>query len=92
MEGSSCSLVTLENCLKMGVKGNCLICNDGYFIDSGTLSCVAVSTTITNCQVYSTIDSCLHCVPKYYMLDGECYAVQNEISGCYFYSSNNECL
>lgn len=36
----------MQNCVKMNLEGNCLICKNNTFIDPNTYKCVEVSSLI----------------------------------------------
>ena len=68
-------------------NGSCLVCNDGYYLDS-TQKCVEVTTEIENCQSYSSSTSCIQCVSGYVISSNTCVEVVNKIDGCQNYASS----
>ena len=69
----SCKLYQVNS-----LNGNCLICNDGYYLDA-TQKCVEVTTEILNCKSYSSSTSCSQCKAGYIIQSNICAEVTAKI-------------
>lgn len=68
-----------SNCLECN-GGTCTQCSAGYYVSSG--ACSSVSTTTTNCDIYSDATTCSSCVSGYYYSNSECLPCSILCSTC----------
>lgn len=54
--GATCTSTSLSNCLGYAANNVCNICNPGFYPLNGV--CVAITSVIANCQLYSGPNSC----------------------------------
>lgn len=74
-----CGDFSIDFCAKVDTTNKtCTACSAGYYATSST-SCVAVSNTIGNCQVYSAADKCGECESGYMLktTKEECVSIQS---------------
>ena len=61
-----CKVVSITNCSKVDtLEVKCLKCNSNHFYDTATKACIAVKTTVSNCDVYESVDYCKECKSNY---------------------------
>ena len=83
----TCVQNNMENCKLRDFNGNCLVCENRYFLDFG--KCVsAQDNVIQNCDIYFTATSCQQCAMTFYLKNGECLKVGQEITNCLVYNSD----
>ena len=61
---SDCGGGTDEYCGQCGTNGSCLVCYNSFKKER---TCSAVTSTVTNCQLYSDENTCISCAPGYYL-------------------------
>lgn len=93
LQSGSCQVASITNCAALSLNGDCLQCGPSYYLDSATKRCVAVGTnsTIANCQVYATSQTCAVCSQNFYISNGQCVAVTNLIANCNVYQKDGVC-
>ena len=93
LANSTCFISSLSNCRVLSQSGICAVCNNGYFPDPVTLTCVAVPSTavIPNCQTYGASQACILCKSGFYISGSQCVAVNTTVSNCNVYSRNGVC-
>lgn len=93
LSSGSCSLTSIGNCQMIDINGNCLLCDQDYYLNTGTSTCDSVPALnlITNCIYYSSSMGCLVCDTNYYLSSGACVAVTTPITDCEVNDSDTEC-
>ena len=73
----SCATVDQSNCSVINLEGDCLGCDDGYWLNSTTKKCVVVETEkkVTNCKSYTGTQTCSNCEPHFVIEAAKCKAV-----------------
>lgn len=74
-----CGDFTISNCAAIDTSSKtCLACNPEYYLSNST-TCAAATTTITDCQVYSSADKCGECKSGYMLKTGaqECVGMSS---------------
>lgn len=54
------------------LPGNCLTCRSGYTLFTLAEVCTPITTIISNCAVYSDVNTCLSCDSGYYIKNKVC--------------------
>ena len=84
LSADSCSLVDLPNCSLINLSGDCNVCNDGYWLNTTTKKCIVVETEkmVTNCEKYTSSQTCQTCKSHFYIEEAKCKAVTTQITNC----------
>lgn len=90
---NACMRSALTNCQLIDQSNNCLVCANGYYVDSNTKSCVALTSvqTISNCIRYSSTRGCTACLSSFFLFVGVCQSVNKVVANCQVYSNNGIC-
>ena len=89
----SCSQIEQPNCEMINLLGDCISCQDGYWLNSSTKKCVVVETEkiVTNCRSYSSTQTCRNCDAHFVIASAKCEGVQTQITNCEVYQSGSVC-
>lgn len=61
-----CKVVSIPKCAKVDtLEVKCIKCNTDHFYDKDKKECVAVTTKVTNCDVYESLTLCQECKSNY---------------------------
>ena len=93
LNGNSCVLSTQSNCLLLAQNGNCVVCNNNFYLDVNSQKCLSVTTAnvVSNCANYNSGQICTACSGNFFIFGGQCQAVNITISNCNSYLSNGVC-
>ena len=82
-------------CLRYDSNMACVECNEDHFMDGS--DCVAVTSTVSNCKIYSSLTKCDICKTGYFLVEESngnqtCQSISKK-SNCWRYSLNqcDEC-
>ena len=92
-ENDSCVLVDQPNCNLINLGGDCLRCENGYWLNNTTKKCVVVQEEkrVKNCASYSSTQNCLACRAHFVSEFNICKAVTNKLNNCDEYQTMNTC-
>lgn len=84
LDGLTCKKIQLSNCLTINIAGNCLTCDENYYLDKQTYKCVNIeeSNQIENCLAYEGAKECSVCMKDFIIDNSVCKAVEKAIEGC----------
>lgn len=90
---NSAAKVIQPNCKLVLLNGDCVYCATGFYSDSSSSTCVAVSYSdiIDHCAIYASYNTCSQCAEGYYLSDSTCAVVTTIINHCAFYSTISQC-
>jgi hypothetical protein len=88
---NACEKVVSENCLLINQSGECVACNQGFYIEKTSRKCIAVDKPIQNCFFYDSTQSCMICNTDFFLDGIDCKPVTNKIANCQFYVLANQC-
>lgn len=93
LNGNSCSLTTQTNCLLLAQNGNCVSCNNNFYLDVNSQRCLSVTTAnvVANCVTYNSGQVCTSCTGNFFIAAGRCSAVNITITNCNSYIGNGVC-
>lgn len=92
-DGDSCSVADQPNCSWINLSGECLICTDGYWLNTTTKKCVVVETAkkVQNCASYSSTQTCSQCEAHHVIENALCKAVATQLTNCDEYQTMTTC-
>ena len=89
-----CMKVETKNCAFFNFEGNCLRCEEGFFVDSFTFQCVEIpkSGSVEHCSDYLADNHCSKCESDFYLTSkNTCIEVPSPIDQCWMYRSSTLC-
>ena len=96
LDGLTCKKIALLNCLTINIAGNCLTCEDNYFLNQTTKKCQKIDegSQLENCMKYKGPSECFTCKKDFMIENSVCKAVANPIEGCSVVDSedSSKCL
>lgn len=97
LQKDSCAaLPKLDNCTYRSIFGDCLLCDQTYYIDSGKCVAVPTASVIAHCAIYAVSNmkfSCTACASGFVVSSGTCQAVKIQIADCTAYNAEGSaCL
>lgn len=91
MRNGVCALTPVVGCNATDAVGNCIACNNNFFIFNST--CYPVQQTIPNCVQYMSSTACSLCASGFYLSYGSCVKLKAVIQFCAVYSTDgSSCL
>ena len=84
LDSITCKKITLNNCLTISTTGNCLVCEEGFYVDKTTLKCAELDreNLIENCAAYASQELCIACDSTHYIKEGKCTALEKQLADC----------
>lgn len=73
-----------DNCLLINLRGECVACTAGHYLDTNTFRCAVVPEigVIENCEAYNSDQQCGLCKVEMIISNGICLPAENVIEFC----------
>lgn len=92
-KNETCLKSEILNCSSIDIDNKCLLCDNGYFLDSNKNLCQQIESSylIKGCLNYSSFDKCVTCDTNLYLLNNSCTEVTSLIDNCILYNNDMQC-